>query len=176
MAIDTTELIHPTLLPTTSLVNESHPIGQKWVKLGGLTGVGAPTTPLQPILKGQYQTFEKGVIIYSADWGAVLVSLKLFQQWQSLHSRTSETGQNLLEYVSYPTRDYSITPGLETAYFERGTMFVKTAIAQAFLISGSINEHYYGVRGIVGLPIGEATNAAGGGYYQAFESDFVSCS
>jgi hypothetical protein len=152
-------------------VDETGPIGKKWVKLGGQSVVGAPTSPIitTPDGAAQYQTFEKGVIIYSIDWGAMLVSLGIFQKWLSLKDRVNSSGQNLLEYVGFPRQDYIPSSGIETGHFERGMIVVNTSSDTEYVVYGSIFEHYWHVSNILGLPTAEEIDATGGGRYQTFE-------
>jgi hypothetical protein len=154
--------------PTVDL---SHPIGKRWVKLGGYAVVGAPASAIAPTPDGagQYQTFAHGVIIYSVDWGAMLISPAIFQKWQSLNALVNAGGQNLLSYVGFPTQDFILSPGLETGHFERGMIVVETVPAIAHVVYGAIYEHYWHVSGVLGLPTLEEMEAAGGGRYQAFQ-------
>lgn len=153
-------------------VDESGPIGKKWVKLGTEAVVGAPTSSIITTAdgKGQYQTFDNGVIIYSADWGAMLVSPAIFQKWLSLKDQITVEGANLHQYVGYPTRDYAHSLSFEAGYFERGMIVVRAADNIARLVYGRIYEHYWNVSDALGLPAAEETAASGGGRYQAFQN------
>jgi hypothetical protein len=194
-------------------IDESSPIGKKWIKLGGQDGLGAATSEpvTTPDGAAQYQTFAKGVIVYSDDWGAMLLSPTIFQKWLALNAvgqarqlhaalaaapttqRAAMEAQafvplilgaqgdevasarqlqpalaSLLSYVGFPTQDFVSEPGLEIGYFERG-MIIAPAAGEARLIYGFIYDLYLGTRDLLGLPLAEEADAAGGGRLQRFE-------
>ena len=151
-------------------VDESTPIGMKWVKLGGMAEVGAPTSDVLMTSNGaaQYQKFEKGVIVYSNDWGAVLNSKAIFDKWQSQGQNTAD-GQNLFNYIGVPNKDFTVSANSETGSFERGMIIVSPEAATAFAIYGEIYLHYWDVKNEVGLPTSDEATIAGG-RYQTFEN------
>lgn len=157
---------------STVTVDETGPIGKKWVKLGGAPVVGVPLSEIvaTPDQAAQYQIFANGVIVYSAVWGAMLLSLAIFQKWLSLNSMTEAGGANLLSYVGFPKEDVQTTAGVQTGHFERGTIAFETASGQSRVIYGGINVHYWNLDGALGLPLNEETPAANGGRYQSFQA------
>ena len=158
-----------TPLPTE--IDEADPIGKKWVKLGGEDTIGASTSEIIQTSDGsaKYQKFENGVIIYSKDWGAMLVSQKIFDRWLRLESETNGNGDNLLSYMGFPKQDYVSTPNLQIGYFERGMILVNLLTNDEHIVYGMIYAHYWSVRDVVGLPIELETDAPNGGRFQSFE-------
>ena len=145
------------------------PIYKKWLKLGGAATVGNPTAAqaATPDGGGLFQPFANGVIIYSDDWGAMLVSQAIYAEWASLHGQTAPGGGDLLTYVGYPTQDYVVSSGIENGYFERGGVVVNGGAAT--LVSGFIYEHYFHVSPTLGQPTAGQVSAPGGGLAQSFQ-------
>ena len=121
-------------------VDESTPIGQKWREAGGAAKVGAPTSGTRSALSGQlqYQSFEKGAILFTEAFGAVLFDSVLFAKW-------AELGSTLQGQLGAPIAD------AKSVFFGRGgsvriAMFQRGAIAArgtaAFEVHGRIYERW----------------------------------
>lgn len=148
------------------------PIYKKWLKLGGASTVGNATAVEAPTPGGGglYQTFDNGVIIYSDDWGAMLVSQAIYNFWAALYGQfgaPAPLGENLLTYVGYPTQDYVVSLGAQIGYFERGMIVVNGGTTR--LVDGFIYEHYFHVTPSLGLPTADQAGAPGGGLSQSFQ-------
>ncbi|HET9015574.1 MAG TPA: hypothetical protein VFN57_08255 [Thermomicrobiaceae bacterium] len=148
------------------------PIYKKWLKLGGAATVGNATAAeaATPDGGGLYQTFTNGVIVYSSDWGAMLLSQPIYAYWAGLYGQDgppAPAGENLLTYVGYPTQDYVVASGVQTGYFERGMVVVNGGTTR--LVAGFIYEHYFVVTPSLGLPVSDQASAPGGGLSQSFQ-------
>lgn len=155
--------------PTLPPLMVDGPIYKKWLKLGGAAVVGdaTATQAFTPDFGGLYQTFTNGVIIYSDDWGAWLVSQTIYSAWAALVGQTAFDGEDLLTYVGYPTQDYVVSSGVQTGYFARGMIVVNGSVAT--LVYGYIYEHYFRVTPSLGLPTADQAPAPGGGLSQSFQ-------
>ncbi len=128
-------------------VDESTPIGIKWDEAGGLPVLGTVLANAQgmPDGVGAFQEFANGTIIYSLDFGAVLISQAIYAKLTSPSVAAGQTadGQAIREYLGYPTGDSFATQenGGQAAYFAKG-MIVERASQQAFVIYGMIYLHY----------------------------------
>jgi len=166
-------LAWPVILGAAYQVNESSEIGRKWVKLGGEAEVGAPTsieTDLSGTVlgEGSYQTFERGVIVYSEDYGAVLISMKIFQRWMAAESQTTLRGENLLAYLGFPVDDYQASPTIEKAYFGMGAIIARIPESAAYVVCGEIEVCYVETPDI-GEPTSEEVSDDLNGTVQAFD-------
>ena len=161
---------------TVIAVDESSPIGAKWLASGGLQGLGAvcANAASMPDGIGSYQEFESGTIFYSPDFGASLISRPLYDKLNasSVANSKTTTGQFVRDYLGYPTGDSFPTAenGGQAAYFETG-MLVSRANQQAWVVYGEIYRHYRALGDIgqgaktppvVGLPISDEQSAANG--------------
>ncbi len=161
---------------TLIAVDESTPIGIKWVASGGLQGLGAVLANAAPMPDGigSYQEFQNGTIFYSPDFGASLISQPLYQKLnsQSVAATKTATGQFIRDYLGYPTGDsFATLEGAgQAAYFETG-MLVLRANKQAWAVYGLIYQHYRALGNIgqgsknppvVGLPLSDEQPAANG--------------
>jgi uncharacterized protein with LGFP repeats len=151
-------------------VDESTPIGKKWVKLGGAAVVGEPTTDVLSTPNGsaQYQRFANGVIVFSQDWGAIYDSGPIFDAWLGLVGQTSATGEELFGYVGPPILDFTVDGSVQRGIFERGMIVADPGAGTAFLVSGPIYLHWWDVKG-VGLPVA-AEEAVPSGRRQLFQN------
>jgi LGFP repeat len=153
-----------------AVVDMTTPIGTKYDQSGGATTLGAPMTEVLSAPSGDlYQRFEKGVIVQSMDWGAVLVTNALFDKWLALRSSTTASGQDLFMYIGPPIADATTTAGIEKGAFARGMIFAQPAGSTAFAVSGEVYRRYADVAGSLGLPTSEEIGAAGGGRMQSFQ-------
>jgi hypothetical protein len=156
-------------LPTSLLVSDESPIGKKWIKLGGAPVIG---NPISDVAEGPnatlYRRYEKGVIVYSEDWGAVYLSSFIFDNWLSLAGRTNSAGQDMLGYVGVPSGDSVSTATSETGFFERGLLVARPAAGTALLVEGPIYLHYLEVASTLGSPTADEEPVPGG-RRQAFE-------
>lgn len=154
--------------PQAATVDETTPIGKKWVQLGGTAVVGAPTTAVTPIGNASYQRFDNGVIVWSKDWGAVYETASLFDAWLALQGRLHPYGSDdLFSYVSLPIRDFSSDSSAQTAWFEKG-MLVARGGSSPILVAGPIYLRWWDNKQI-GLPISGETSI-GIGRKQVFDA------
>ena len=145
-------------------------IDAKWKKLGGAAVLGNATSGLVAVSGGaaQYQTFTSGAIVYSNDFGAVLLSRAILDKWLSLSSLTMADGSSLFPYFGLPMRDFVHGGAHDEARFERGEIITKAGTA--FAVYGKIYERYVTLKGVVGLPTSEEGPAPGAGRKQSFAS------
>ena len=150
-------------------VDPTGPIGQKWTEAGGAAKVGAPTSGTRSALSGQlqYQSFEKGAILFTEAFGAVLFDSVLFAKWAKL-------GSTLQGQLGAPIADS------KSVFFGRGgsvriAMFQRGAIAArgtaAFEVHGRIYERWRAlddVRGLLGWPTSDEETMEGGGRRSRF--------
>ena len=150
-------------------VDPTGPIGQKWTEAGGAAKVGAPTSGTRSALSGQlqYQSFEKGAILFTEAFGAVLFDSVLFAKW-------AELGSTLQGQLGAPIAD------AKSVFFGRGgsvriAMFQRGAIAArgtaAFEVHGRIYERWRAlndVRGLLGWPTSDEETMEGGGRRSRF--------
>ena len=170
-------LIATVSIASAFVVDENTPIGMKWVK-----SAANPQSACRHRMSTRHPTdwhsdqrFEKGVIVYSSDFGAVLISNAIFAKWLTLTTQTTASGTNLFQYVGVPIKDYTVFkdpdpgPYPEGGNFEKG-MIVAYPDGSAYTVSGSIYLHYMDVKDTVGLPTSEEQAVAGSsdGRYQAF--------
>jgi hypothetical protein len=148
-------------------------IAQRRRKLKSVgTDLGAHTSAVTAVtaVDAYYQTFEHGVIVYSSDFGAVLVSQVILDKWLSLAGQSAEDGTDLLAYVGPPIADIESFATHEQASFERGRIVVQGGVAR--LITGAIYGHYLALAGLAGLPTAEAS-VVGAGRSQAFSGGHI---
>jgi len=132
---------------TLMCVDESTPIGVKWIALGGLAASGAVHADAQmmPDGSGSYQEFDNGTIVYSPDFGACWLSKAIYSKLNSASLAQGKTadGQLIRDYFGYPTGDTFSTyePGGTAALFEHG-MIVIRANGAAWAVYGLIYVHY----------------------------------
>jgi hypothetical protein len=152
-------------------------IDGKWDKLGGAAVVGTPTADvksLPPGADGQYQTFTKGVIVYSNDYGAVLITQAELDAWLARQSVPGPGGAgNLYAYLGLPTKDFTTTGATSTATFERGALVTDTAANATRAVHGVIYERYLNFSSKVGIPLEDEVAAAGGGRKQRFANGAI---
>jgi hypothetical protein len=163
----------PHMAFAAPIVDTNSPIGKKWYKVGGTSRLGEVTSEVitGPGGIGEYQMFEKGVIVYSPDWGAMLLSLAAFNKWQLMRGQQEYlTHQDLQLYIGYPTADSEVSGLLEVSHFEKGAVFVEVPTGLARELHGSINEHFWKKQALLGGPVSEETNATGGGRFVAFNN------
>jgi hypothetical protein len=157
-------------------VDESSPIGVKWMESGGLQGLGAVLANAAPMPDGlgSYQEFLNGTIFYSPDFGASLISRPLYEKLNSpsVANAQTATGQFIRDYLGYPTGDSfpTVEGSGQAAFFETG-MLVLRANQQAWAVYGLIYQHYRALGNIVqgttnppvvGLPISDEEPVANG--------------
>jgi uncharacterized protein with LGFP repeats len=157
--------LHSTLFT----VDESTPIGEKWLELGSLAFSGAVLSSAQtmPDTLGAFQVFENGAIVYSPDFGATWLAQPVFAKLNAPEVAQGQdaSGANIRDYLGYPTGDTFPTfePGGQAAIFAHGIIVVR-ASGTAFVVYGSIYAHYasFGnlIEGasrtpVVGLPVSD---------------------
>lgn len=167
------------------VVDESLPIGQHWVKLGGLNVVGAPMSDINETPPGRsgkyfYQKFQNGVIVYAGYMGAFLLTEEIFNKWLSLDNEFAYvTGENMLEvlfnYVGCPIRDYEIDGDYKIGVFERGQIFQCTTCPgnPTYLVYGQIYWTYDLKSLDIGKPMNDVIQGDPNIWHQEFQDGVI---
>ena len=121
-------------LPTIDPKIPEGRILQKWHDLGGIDVVGEAIEAFQEIefpslsenpevsdVKLSYQKFDRGVIVYSADYGAVYLSHTIFDRWQLIW----ESNPTNFWLTGHPVADDVINGDTEKGVFQNAMIVVE---------------------------------------------------
>ena len=121
-------------LPTIDPKIPEGRILQKWHDLGGIDVVGEAIEAFQEIefpslsenpevsdVKLSYQKFDRGVIVYSADYGAVYLSHAVFERWQLIW----ESNPTNFWLTGHPIADNVVHGDIEEAAFQNAMIVVE---------------------------------------------------
>jgi hypothetical protein len=125
--------VSPIAMTTVVIaVDESSPIGIKWLQAGAQAALGTVIANAAPMPDGvgSYQEFQSGTIFYSPNFGASLISRPLYQKLNSpsISGEKTASGQFIRDYLGYPTGDSFATleQGGQAAYFEGGMLVLRS--------------------------------------------------
>jgi hypothetical protein len=147
---------------STEEENAAKKIEQKWKKIEYTGGeIGNPIgniTAIFPVggnsIIAYSQEFEEGVIVYSDDFGALLVSKGIIDKWLSLETQETGDGSNLFNYIGVPIDDYTSKGNYEEGRFERGCILIEQGFSE-HVVYGEIYGKFLYVRENIGLPVSE---------------------
>jgi S-formylglutathione hydrolase FrmB len=145
-------------------------IGGAYVRTGGATGpLGLPISAETgtPDKKGRYQKFEHGIVYWTAQTGAHLVTGAIGDKFAAIGYERSPLG--------YPTSDETAVRGGVYTAFQGGNIYWSPKTGAVVVNSGAIlqewgRQGYEGGR--LGLPVADAEPIAGG-FAQRFEHGVI---
>ncbi len=150
------------------ILNAEIKIQKKWIKSGGATGLGQAVSAVEIAADlCAYQIYENGVIVYSDDFGAVVLSENIFDRWIGLKNETGFNNENMFDYYGFPATDVASNADSEKGTFEKGIIVYSGGTTR--LVYGGIYERYLELSDVVGLPVSEEFKEAAYHSYQAFE-------
>ena len=149
-------------LPTIDPKIPEGRILQKWRDLGGIDVVGEAIDVFQEIefpsisenpevrdIKISYQKFERGVIVYSADYGAVYLSHAIFERWQLIW----ESNPTNFWLTGPPIADDVINGDTEKGVFQNAMIVVEDGTS--FLVHPLAYGRYVDLMDVLGRPRSE---------------------
>jgi len=83
-----------------------HNPGQ-WTSVPAFVGLGTPVSSVEPTpgAAGFYREYQRGVIVYSQDFGAFLLPVPAFSSWMGADAKSTSWGDNLHAALGVPTQD-----------------------------------------------------------------------
>ena len=137
----------------------------------GVASPGTPTSDVQnlPGGIGQYRTYTNGVIVYTNDNGAVLLSQAIFDKWLSLQGQVAlDDGSDLYLFLGLPQADSTTVGSSTQAQFDRGLIEIDSA--GSHVTYGAIYTRYTALAATLGLPRSDEAAEGTGGIFQVFEN------
>jgi LGFP repeat len=104
----------------------------------------------------QYQVFENGTIIYSAQFGAYYLSKRISDKWHSpsVQNTLYNPLSTIMKAIGYPVADTAkVADGTEICVFGQG-MIISKSDGSSFVLAGAIFERYLEEMGASGSNIG----------------------
>ncbi|MEP7762932.1 hypothetical protein [Sanguibacter sp. 25GB23B1] len=135
------------------------PVRESWVRSGGVTGLGYPTTDETATAggTGSFATFTRGgvegIVLWSAPTGAHHFSGRSYTTWKAAGGVTA---------IGFPTADEAPvgTTGATRVPFTNGSWIVQSAASGSFVVPAQVQLAWTargGATGSLGLPVSVAT-------------------